>query len=200
MFPYQAPFISYAADKEKLFSYRLGLNFVLLFEELDHHNLILLFCFIFFQGDLWAESSFLGYKIHFYACMEGEVYDVTDWAACQVHVYTWHKFLDLPSLHSGYQSSFLEYSGKLQYLHWSVLKVPKACCRVRGSKNVFILTIWWLQVIILGAMVFDRCLPLGNKDLPSPLFQCGISFCGPLKWCSIKNYSCTIKLGATSSF
>lgn len=35
------------------------------------------------EGDLWAESSFLGYKIHFYACMEGEVYDVTDWAACQ---------------------------------------------------------------------------------------------------------------------
>ena len=37
-----------------------------------------------FQGDLWAESSFLGYKLHFYACMEGEVYDVTEWAACQV--------------------------------------------------------------------------------------------------------------------
>ncbi|KAL9951978.1 hypothetical protein ACROYT_G044741 [Oculina patagonica] len=35
------------------------------------------------EGDLWAESSFLGYKLHFYACMEGEVFDVTEWAACQ---------------------------------------------------------------------------------------------------------------------
>lgn len=35
------------------------------------------------EGDLWAESSFLGYKLHFYACMEGEIYDVTEWAKCQ---------------------------------------------------------------------------------------------------------------------
>lgn len=28
-----------------------------------------------------------------------------------------------------------------RYLHWSALKVPKGCFRVRGSKNVFILTI-----------------------------------------------------------
>lgn len=42
------------------------------------------FCACVFQGDLWAESSFLGYKLHFYACMEGEIYDVTEWAACQV--------------------------------------------------------------------------------------------------------------------
>lgn len=35
------------------------------------------------EGDLWAESSFLGYKLHFYACMEGEIFDVTEWAACQ---------------------------------------------------------------------------------------------------------------------
>lgn len=41
-------------------------------------------CVFFLQGDLWAESSFLGLKLHFYACMEGEVFDVTEWAACQV--------------------------------------------------------------------------------------------------------------------
>ena len=41
----------------------------------------------FYQGDLWAESSFLGYKLHFYACMEGEIFDVTEWAACQVCIW-----------------------------------------------------------------------------------------------------------------
>lgn len=45
---------------------------------------IYVFCAFILQGDLWAESSFLGYKLHFYACMEGEVFDVTEWAACQV--------------------------------------------------------------------------------------------------------------------
>ena len=28
-----------------------------------------------------------------------------------------------------------------RYLHWSAMKVPKGCFRVRGSKNVVILTI-----------------------------------------------------------
>ena len=63
-----------------------------------------------------------------------------------------------------------------RYLHWSALKVPKGCFRVRGSKNVFILTIWWLQVIILGRTVFYRCLPQGNSGLRSLLFQRGIIF------------------------
>ena len=63
-----------------------------------------------------------------------------------------------------------------RYLHWSALKVPKRCFRVRGSKNVFILTIWWLQVIILGRTVFYRCLPQGNSGLRSLLFQRGIIF------------------------
>lgn len=63
-----------------------------------------------------------------------------------------------------------------RYLHWSALKVPKGCFMVRGSKNVFILTIWWLQVIILGRTVFYRCLPQGNSGLRSLLFQRGIIF------------------------
>lgn len=63
-----------------------------------------------------------------------------------------------------------------RYLHWSALKVPKGCFRVRGSKSVFILTIWWLQVIILGRTVFYRCLPQGNSGLRSLLFQRGIIF------------------------
>ena len=63
-----------------------------------------------------------------------------------------------------------------RYLHWSAMKVPKGCFRVRGSKNVFILTIWWLQVIILGRTVFYRCLPQGNSGLRSLLFQRGIIF------------------------
>ena len=87
-----------------------------------------------------------------------------------------------------------------RYLHWSAMKVPKGCFRVRGSKNVFILTIWWLQVIILGRTVFYRCLPQGNSGLRSLLFQRGIIFVVLLiKWCSIKNYIYTTQLGTASS-
>ncbi|KAF4521444.1 hypothetical protein B566_EDAN010601 [Ephemera danica] len=35
------------------------------------------------EGDIWAESSMLGFLWHYYACMEGAVYDITEWAACQ---------------------------------------------------------------------------------------------------------------------
>lgn len=35
------------------------------------------------QGDIWAESRLMGFRWHYYACMEGAVYDVTEWAACQ---------------------------------------------------------------------------------------------------------------------
>ncbi|KAG5325507.1 DJC14 protein, partial [Pseudoatta argentina] len=35
------------------------------------------------EGDIWAESRLMGFLWHYYACMEGAVYDVTDWAACQ---------------------------------------------------------------------------------------------------------------------
>lgn len=49
---------------------------------LNQFNFILCIC----QGDLWAESSFFGFKLHFYACMDGHIFDVTDWAACQVRI------------------------------------------------------------------------------------------------------------------
>lgn len=29
------------------------------------------------EGDLWAESSMLGLRITYFACMEGKVYDIT---------------------------------------------------------------------------------------------------------------------------
>ncbi|KAK8745743.1 hypothetical protein OTU49_000355 [Cherax quadricarinatus] len=35
------------------------------------------------EGDIWAESTFLGLRWKYYACMEGAVYDISDWAACQ---------------------------------------------------------------------------------------------------------------------
>ncbi|KAM4582960.1 dnaJ homolog subfamily C member 14 [Fundulus diaphanus] len=35
------------------------------------------------EGDLWAESSMLGLRITYFACMEGKVYDITEWAGCQ---------------------------------------------------------------------------------------------------------------------
>lgn len=35
------------------------------------------------EGDIWAEAKCFGFLWHFYACMEGNVYDITDWAGCQ---------------------------------------------------------------------------------------------------------------------
>ncbi|XP_010745206.2 dnaJ homolog subfamily C member 14 [Larimichthys crocea] len=35
------------------------------------------------EGDLWAESSMLGLRITYFACMDGKVYDITEWAGCQ---------------------------------------------------------------------------------------------------------------------
>ncbi|KAK3852836.1 hypothetical protein Pcinc_040589 [Petrolisthes cinctipes] len=35
------------------------------------------------EGDIWAESTMLGLRWRYYACMEGAVYDISDWAACQ---------------------------------------------------------------------------------------------------------------------
>ena len=29
------------------------------------------------EGDLWAESSMLGLRITYFACMDGKVYDIT---------------------------------------------------------------------------------------------------------------------------
>ena len=41
---------------------------------------------IFLQGEIWAETTFMGFKWHFYACMQNTIYDVTDWVVCQVCV------------------------------------------------------------------------------------------------------------------
>ncbi|KAJ0023705.1 hypothetical protein NQD34_003604 [Periophthalmus magnuspinnatus] len=35
------------------------------------------------EGDLWSESSMLGLRITYFACMDGKVYDITEWAGCQ---------------------------------------------------------------------------------------------------------------------
>ncbi|XP_028166775.1 dnaJ homolog dnj-5-like isoform X1 [Ostrinia furnacalis] len=35
------------------------------------------------EGDIWAESSMLGLLVMYYACMDGAVYQITQWASCQ---------------------------------------------------------------------------------------------------------------------
>lgn len=35
------------------------------------------------EGDIWAEAKCFGFLWHYYACMEGGVYDITEWAGCQ---------------------------------------------------------------------------------------------------------------------
>jgi DnaJ homolog subfamily C member 14 len=35
------------------------------------------------QGDIWAETTFFGLRWKYLALMEGNVYDITEWANCQ---------------------------------------------------------------------------------------------------------------------
>lgn len=35
------------------------------------------------EGDIWAEARCFGFLWHYFACMDGGVYDITEWAACQ---------------------------------------------------------------------------------------------------------------------
>lgn len=35
------------------------------------------------EGDVWAETSMFGFLWHYYACMEGKVFDITEWVACK---------------------------------------------------------------------------------------------------------------------
>ncbi|KAK3092021.1 hypothetical protein FSP39_024496 [Pinctada imbricata] len=35
------------------------------------------------EGDVWAETSMFGFLWHYYACMEGKVYDITEWVSCK---------------------------------------------------------------------------------------------------------------------
>ncbi|XP_018335888.1 dnaJ homolog dnj-5 [Agrilus planipennis] len=35
------------------------------------------------EGDIWAEARCFGFLWHYYACMEGAIYDITEWAGCQ---------------------------------------------------------------------------------------------------------------------
>nr|XP_022902493.1 dnaJ homolog dnj-5 [Onthophagus taurus] len=35
------------------------------------------------EGDIWAEATCFGLLWNYYACMDGGVYDITDWASCQ---------------------------------------------------------------------------------------------------------------------
>lgn len=35
------------------------------------------------EGDVWAETSWFGFLWHYYACMDGNIYDITEWAGHQ---------------------------------------------------------------------------------------------------------------------
>lgn len=37
-----------------------------------------------FQNDIWAESTFLGMWWTYYACLDGIIYNITEWANCPV--------------------------------------------------------------------------------------------------------------------
>ncbi|XP_038067650.1 uncharacterized protein LOC119737397 [Patiria miniata] len=36
-----------------------------------------------YEGDVWVETTHLGFKWHFYAMMEDKIFDITEWAKCQ---------------------------------------------------------------------------------------------------------------------
>jgi hypothetical protein len=48
--------------------------------------LLLLLLFLFIQDDIWAESRWIGFLWYYYACIHGQVYDITEWAGCKVCV------------------------------------------------------------------------------------------------------------------
>ncbi|XP_014789481.1 dnaJ homolog subfamily C member 14 [Octopus bimaculoides] len=35
------------------------------------------------EGDVWAESTVLGFLWHYYTCIDGVIYDITEWVSCQ---------------------------------------------------------------------------------------------------------------------
>jgi len=35
------------------------------------------------DGDIWSESSMFGLRWKYFGCMDGGVYDITEWATCQ---------------------------------------------------------------------------------------------------------------------
>lgn len=36
------------------------------------------------DGDIWAESRYCGFLWYYYCLINGMVYDITEWAACEV--------------------------------------------------------------------------------------------------------------------
>ena len=46
--------------------------------------MLVLYVLIDYQGDVWAETTHFGFKWHYYAMMEDRIFDITEWAACQV--------------------------------------------------------------------------------------------------------------------
>lgn len=55
------------------------------------------------ENDIWAESHWLGFLWYYYACMDGVVYDITEWAACErnllKHIKPDSHLVPFPSLH-----------------------------------------------------------------------------------------------------
>ena len=39
------------------------------------------------QGDAWAETQYMGYKWFFFTCDNQRIYDITDWADCNVSIF-----------------------------------------------------------------------------------------------------------------
>ena len=37
-----------------------------------------------FKGDVWVETSHMGFKYYCFLSMDGRVYEVTEWGSCQV--------------------------------------------------------------------------------------------------------------------
>lgn len=52
------------------------------------------------EGDLWAESSMLGLRITYFACMDGKVYDITGEGVNQLYTFIFFQgFLRTSWLH-----------------------------------------------------------------------------------------------------
>lgn len=45
------------------------------------------------EGDIWAESRYCGFLWYYYCLINGVVYDITEWAACEVGIVLLERYL-----------------------------------------------------------------------------------------------------------
>ena len=108
------------------------------------------------QDDVWAETRYV-FRYSYFACMDGIIYNITEWATCQVYSHT----LSQPV------TSFLSYSNKLYHFHHFAVKIASlqqlnfyTFSKLFTSQETFIFFhIFWLYLIaFFSGLIFTVVL------------------------------------------